>query len=343
MITPVGLTAAQSCAALRAGISAMAELDMSLEIEYERIPVTGCAIGVVTDGYAGLGRWARLATAAVRDLVLTTRLSASELGSASLYLALPSMDRIGVDDRIPQLLGRRIGEWLKVPALSHRTFVFPHGHAAGAGAVALATEHLRANVTQRAIVCGVDSLVEMETVEFFFAKRRLKIADQLDGFVPGEAAACLLLEQPATAKARGAAPLAMIDGAATATESATIWSDIPSTAAGLSAAIRSIVGEQSTTRQRVLVYSDLNGETYRSKEFGNTAVRALSPLMSSWTLSHPADCIGDTGSASFTVSMCLGARALAKNYAKGDQVLVLGSSDNGLRGAVSLGRATLEE
>lgn len=341
MITPVGLTGAQSCAALRAGISAMAELEMSLEIEYERVPVMGCAIGVFTEGYAGLGRWTRLATAALRDLALTTRLSASELGSASLYLALPSIDRTGVDDRIPQLLGRRIAEWLKVPALSDRTFVFPHGHAAAAGAVALATEHLRANVTQRAIVCGVDSLVEKETVEFLFVKRRLKIADHLDGFVPGEAAACLLLEQPAAAKARGATPLAMIDGAATATESATIWSDAPSTAVGLSAAIRSTVGQQVMS-ERVLVFSDLNGETYRAKEFGNSAVRALSQFMSGWALSHPADCIGDTGSAAFTVSMCLGARALAKGYAKGNQVLVLGSSDNGLRGAVSLRRASLE-
>jgi 3-oxoacyl-[acyl-carrier-protein] synthase-1 len=86
----------------------------------------------------------------------------------------------------------------------------------------------------------------------------------------------------------------------------------------------------------------LNGESYRAKEFGNTAVRALAKALGDWTLWHPADCIGDTGAAAFTVSTCVAVRALAKGYAKSSRALVLGSSDDGLRGAVSLSRVSPE-
>src|SRR5687768_16808492 len=100
MTTPVGLTAAQSCAAVRAGISAIAELDLVIENEsLENVPVCGCAIRGVTDGYLGLGRWARLVTAALKDLAANSGLSTRELASSMLYLALPPLQREGVDPR----------------------------------------------------------------------------------------------------------------------------------------------------------------------------------------------------------------------------------------------------
>lgn len=343
MTTPVGLTAAQSCAAVRGGIAAITELEHRVEIEYEPTPVMGCAIGAVTDGYLGLGRWSRLATSALRDLMATTRLSAEELGASALYLALPPLNRGGIDARVPQSLGTRIGEWLKAPGLSGRTYMFPYGHAAAAGAFAMALQHIGGGAVERGIVCGVDSLVEPETLDFLLSKRRLKIGDHVDGFIPGEAAACLLLERASTATARGASPLAVVDAAGTAMESSTVWADAPSTAVGLSDAVRSAFAQlPNRGTDTGLVICDLNGESYRAKEYGTTAVRALAKTTASWALWHPADCIGDTGAAAFTVSACIGVRALAKDYAKTNRALVIGSSDDGLRGALSLRRASAE-
>ena len=174
-------------------------------------------------------------------------------------------------------------------------------------------------------------------------KRRLKIGDHVDGFIPGEAAACLLLEPVHAANSRGATALAVVDAAGTGMESATIWSDAQSTAVGLRDAVRATFAQLPNQGSDTgLILSDLNGESYRAKEYGNTAVRALSKTLTNWALWHPADCIGDTGAAAFTVSACLGVRALAKDYARANRALVLGSSDDGLRGAVSLRRASAE-
>jgi len=88
--------------------------------------------------------------------------------------------------------------------------------------------------------------------------------------------------------------------------------------------------------------TDLNGEVYRAKEFGTTAARVLTAIPGKWAVWHPADCIGDTGAASFAVSSCLSVRALAQGYAKCNRALVIGSSDDGLRGAAVFSRVPTE-
>jgi 3-oxoacyl-[acyl-carrier-protein] synthase I len=344
MTTPVGFTAAQSCAAVRAGIAAIAELDFVIETDdLDRVPAIGCAVRGVTDGYLGLGRWTRLATAALKDLVTNARLSETELAAAGLYLALPPVARDGVDARLPQLLGPRIAQWMRAADVANRTRTYPLGHAAGAVALSEAATHVAQGGVPRAIVCGVDSLVEAATLAYYASKRRLKTDDRVDGFVPGEAAACVLVERASQARARGVSALAAIEAASIGTEPTTIWSDDPSDATGLSDAIRGTL-DQLPTRgadTRVIV-CDLNGETYRAKEFGAVAARVLSAIPAKWAVWHPADSIGDTGAASFAVSTCVGVRGLAKGYAKGDRVLVFGSSDDGLRGSVSLRRIPVE-
>ncbi len=345
MTTPVGLTAAQSCAAVRAGISAIAALDyFTVENdEFEQVPIMGCVVRGLTDGYLGLGRWTRLTTAALRDALGNAVLRPPDLAGAGLYVALPSPDRDGVDARITGALGDRIADWLSVPGVERRTRVFCAGHAGGALAFQHAVADLASGAITRAVICAVDSLVEPATLRFLLDKRRLKTGDRPDGFVPGEAAACVVLEPAHVAQARGRTPLATVEAASTATEPVTISMDAPSAATGLSEAIRLTFAQlPDEGRQTTVIVCDLNGETYRAKEFGTTAARVLSAISTRWSVWHPADCIGDTGAAAFGVSACVGLRALAKQYAKGDRVLVLGSSDDGLRGAVSFGRVGAE-
>lgn len=344
MTTPVGITAAQSCAAIRAGIAAMNDLDVTIETEsLETVPLQGCTVPSVTEGYLGLGRWTRLVTSALKDLMESAKLSPNELARSTLYLALPSADRPGMDSRVPRLLGLRIAQWLGLPGIEGRVRIYAAGHAAAAHACGEAMAHVQSGAVERAIICGVDSLVEPATLEFFQSKRRIKTADQIDGFIPGEAAAVILIEQQSRARARGVQAMAAIEAAALGTEPVTIWSDEPSPATGLSTASSTILAQLPDEGAGIqLIVSDLNGETYRAKEFGNTAARALSRIQMKWTLWHAADCIGDTGAASFAVSLCVAARALNKGYARAERAMILGSSDDGLRGAVSL-RRVMEE
>jgi 3-oxoacyl-[acyl-carrier-protein] synthase-1 len=344
MTTPVGLTAAQSCAALRAGISALAELDFLIETDtFDEVALVGCPIRGVTEGYRGLGRWARLAALALKDLLSGAALAPADAVRLGLYLALPPVTRGGIDSRLGHLLPSRIAESLGIPSMAARARVYADGHAAGARACQDALADLAGGVVDRAIVCGIDSLVEPETLRFFLSKRRLKTEDQTDGFLPGEGAACFLIERVAGARARGAIPLAILDAAHSALEPITIWHDQPSAAVGLGDAIagtfQQLVDRGAATR---VVVCDLNGESYRAREFGNTASRVLAAIPATVAVWHPADCIGDTGAAAFAISTCVAAKALAKGYAKGEAVLVFGSSDDGLRGAASLRRVPME-
>ena len=131
--------------------------------------------------------------------------------------------------------------------------------------------------------------------------------------------------------------MAILEAPHNATEPVTIWSEDPSEGSGLSQAIRGTFEQLSDKGVHTgLIINDLNGETYRAKEFGSAATRVLSTMQTEWQLWHPAECIGDTGAASFAIAACVGARSLQKGYAKTENILVCGSSDDGLRGSVYL-------
>jgi 3-oxoacyl-[acyl-carrier-protein] synthase-1 len=318
----------------------MSELDFVIETDtFDEVGLMGCCVEPITTGYHGLARWVRLATAALKDLVTSGAISSSDLPNVTLFLALPPATRIGVDARLPQLLGARITQALGVSDFRVQTRVYSNGHASGAHACRDALAALTSRAIDRAIICGVDSLIESDTLKYYLSHHRLKTPDQPDGFVPGEGAACILLERADDTRARGGLSLAVIDGAHVALEPVTILAPEPSPATGLAEAIQGTLSQLfdggAGTR---LVVSDLNGETYRAKEFANAAVRTLASVPGGWRVWHPADCIGDTGAAAFIVAVCVATRALARGYSKGERAIVLGSSDEGLRGSVALRR-----
>ena len=339
MTTPLGLTAAQSCAAIRAGISAMADLDFQIETDtFDEAALMGCSVASLTSGYHGLGRWVRLATSALKDLITSAAITPIELSKTALFFALPPGSRAGVDPRLADLLGLRVTAALGVPSPG-AVRIYAAGHASGAHACRDALAALSSKSIERAILCGVDSLIESDTLRYYLSLHRLKTPDHPAGFIPGESAACVLLERTEDAHARRSAPLATIDAPHIAVEPILISSEDPSPATGLADAINGTLKQLPDAGAGVrLVVSDMNGETYRAKEFANATVRTLASIPGGWQVWHPADCIGDTGAAAFLVAVCIATRALAKGYARGNTALVLGSSDDGLRGSVALGR-----
>ena len=337
MMTPVGHGAYQSCASIRADITRIAPLDyFCVENEvFEEVPVQGCPISGVTDGYFGLGRWSRLAGDAIGDLVRNTGLPAADLDRTGLFIALPPQDRPGVDQRITDLLGLRIGQWNNITGLEQRTTVYPQGHAAVVKALAAAMAAIQAKTIAGAIVGGVDCLLEAQTLSFFNEKERLKTEARPGGFIPGEGAAFFHLEALNAAVARGAEIFAEISPPAVSMEPVTIHEDDPSEATGLTQSVRAALQTMGERAQTIgLVICDLNGETYRAKEFAYMANRTLGAVHTPWRLWHPADVIGDTGAASFAIAVCMAARAHQRGYADTPAILICGASDDGLRAAV---------
>jgi 3-oxoacyl-[acyl-carrier-protein] synthase-1 len=308
------------------------------------VPLIACPISGLTEGYIGLGRWTRLATAAVRDMIPQSGLSAKELSRAMLYLGLPNLEERRLPADVGTTLGGRVGEWLGDEGLGARARVYPLGNAAAVVALQHAIGDLQSGSVELAFVGGVDSLLELDSLDRLLEGRRLKTDDNIDGLVPGEAAAFLLLEKVEHAVARGASILATVEAPATAQEPQTIWGNEPTDGSGLSAAVAATLSQLSDGgRHTGLIICDLNGETYRAKEFANTVPRVLSTIETPWQLWHPADCIGDTGAAGTLVGSCIAAHAFSADNTEADGALAWASSDDGLRGSFYLRRHAVKE
>jgi 3-oxoacyl-[acyl-carrier-protein] synthase I len=352
MVTPAGCSASAACAAIQAGITRFAELGtvMLPSDDGTPTPVVGSSIQGVTDGTRGLGRFTRLAADALRDLMETAGLPESGFATTGFYLALPPPDRPAVDPRLVSNLGARLERWCQIKDAAARTRLFPAGHAAFIEALAAALVDLGRGTFTAAVVGGVDSLVEPETVRFLHAQGRLKTPDTKVGLIPGEGAAFALIETPARARARGATALCSIEAPSTAIEPVTITSRDPCDGSGLSAAMtQTLSALDDQGAETSLLLTDLNGEPYRAEELGYAMVRALSnvPLLPHLPalpvrvkpplrIFHAADCIGDTGAASSAIAACSGARALHRGYARTSHALLCASSDGGLRGTAYL-------
>lgn len=83
------------------------------------------------------------------------------------------------------------------------------------------------------------------------------------------------------------------------------------------------------------VYADINGERYRSEEWGFVALRAPS-VWKSPGYRAPSDCWGDVGAAFGPLACILAVQSFARGYARGPRALVVAGSDGGLRGAMLL-------
>jgi 3-oxoacyl-[acyl-carrier-protein] synthase-1 len=346
MMTSVGLGAYASCAAIRAGIVRIRELDLpqGREGRAARLPLVGSPIKGLTDGYFGLGRCTRLAVDGLRDLMANARLGTEHLGQAGLFIGLPPAAWPGGTPERQQQLATRITQWLQVPDLMSRIHFYPRGHASAVQALGDALAQLRQGRLALAVVGGLDSLVEPEPLTRLRDEGRLKTDDNPVGFVPGEASAFFLLETPLMARRRKAGVMAWLEAARLSREPVTAASGQPCDGQGLVQAITdTLEALEDRGADTGLVINDLNGELYRAEEFSKVVPRALRHLRSPWRLWHPADCIGDTGAASGALSVCIGARALARGYAATDRVLTCASSDEGLRGAVYLRGVGKEE
>ncbi|NMO13557.1 hypothetical protein HPC49_00505 [Pyxidicoccus fallax] len=345
MMTSVGFGAYPACAALRAGIVRMVELDASQKAAGHpdwKPPLVGSPMKGLTDGYFGLGRWTRMAVDALRDLMVNARLSGAELEQSGIFLGLPAGTWSSSPERHQQF-ATRIAQWLQLPGLQSCIRFYPEGHASALKALQEAVAQIHQGRLTRAVIGGVDSLVDQERLASLLTGGRLKTDENPVGLIPGEASAFFLVESPRHARRRKAEVLAWLEAARIAHEPVSPASKQPCNGLGLGQAVSAtLTGLADHGAATGLIICDLNGELYRAEEFSKMAPRSLHRLQQSWRLWHPADCIGDTGAASAAISVCVGARALARGYARTDGVLVCASSDEGLRGSMYLRSARKE-
>jgi 3-oxoacyl-[acyl-carrier-protein] synthase-1 len=182
---------------------------------------------------------------------------------------------------------------------------------------------------------GIDTYRDLYVLGTLDIEQRVKSAVHLDGFVPGEGAAFILLADPAFARAAGLAALAGVSRVSTGFEQGHYYSPEPYRGDGLARTITQLAQSGAAGRPFQEVYSSMNGESHWAKEWGVTGIRNKAVLQQGYRMHHPADCYGDVGAASGPVMIGLAALGISGGYRR-SPCLIYGSSDRGLRAALAL-------
>lgn len=369
MVSSLGLDVVTCCAAARAGIVRSEELDY---FRY-RSPEDGAvesAIGhvvpVLTEGFEGFARILRLFQGGLANLQRQIPHAVWKSAHTAFYLSLANSRRVYTglnliqtkeirqrraeeaqeaeeypqdDDGIVSRLletASRASAWPDEPFLQ---FVTTSGHSGVAEALGKALYDLRAGRVEVAVVGGVDSLLEEDTLLWLQSAGRLKTAGIASSLQPGEAGAFLLLETIRNARLRGAPVFGIVENLRLGKEVNTLLSGDTPRGVGLMEVISGIIdnpGRKNTYPAWLI--TDQNGEPYRAMEWGNAMVRltARSQVFAEPVLWYPAVSFGDTGAASGAVSLCMASCAFDRGYAPSKRVAVISSSDGVSRAAVLL-------
>lgn len=338
-LTPVGANAEQSNAAIAAGMVRVnehayyecapedPEWDDTLPLYVSDVPL----LDPFTDGS---DRLLELAIPALTEVVGKAKFTRRQLERCGFMLALPQADKAIHPLNLPAQF---------IPELCRRTGLTTFnlwkttqaGHTGVFTLLPSAIQKLNDGQLDACIVGGVDSHLLEERLNLLDNTWRLRSDRTVDGFIPGEAAAFVLLETAAHASARGAPILARLGDLGEGREPETLTSTKQSTGQGLAQAIEQALRPSATPTVET-VYASLNGESYYAFEWGIVLTRLHETLQTMKTLIHPADCVGDVGAATGALLLACAASTLQQQPASAPRSLLWTASDTDHRMALTL-------
>ncbi len=330
--TPVGLTAESSAASVRAGICRYAEYPF-IDPRGERVVVA--ADRLLGSRPEGRDRLVPMAASVLEEIEAKIDQKLLYGGKLSVLLALPET-RPGFSEEDAAWVADSVAARLRSKTSSARVEVAGRGHAGSIRAVEQVMRECSESRDNLFLVVGVDSYHHADTFMWLERSRRFAQPGIRSGFTPGEGAGCLALMSAGLRRRLRLPQLAIVRGACTAQERLLRDSDTGSFGVGMTQAVQgSVAGLDLPSEGVDDLYTDINGERYRSEEWGFVALRAPSVWRSAG-YKAPSDCWGDVGAAFGALGGVLAVRAFARGYARGPRALVMAGSDGGLRGAMLL-------
>lgn len=332
--TPVGLTARASAAAVRAGISRLREFAF---VSAGGAPYVLGTDALLSDTSWGLERMRVMLESVVEQVLndLGDPLAALRHG-CNVSLVLPELrpgfsaeDVDALSDAVRAQLGRR--------GVVSRVVARQGGHAGGLAAVHRASEGAGTGDADPVfVIIGLESHHQVETLLWLESEQRLALAGLPAGFTPGEAAACLVFTTRGVRESWRRPALARVVGTGSAQESLLRDSDTGSMGVAITKAVTDAASGLSLPSEAAdTVYCDLNGERYRSEEWGFFALRCHRALR---TLDYHAPCgsWGDVGAAFGPLAAILAVEDFRRSRDPRSRALLMAGSDSGLRSAVFL-------
>ncbi|WP_303721765.1 hypothetical protein [Malonomonas rubra] len=325
MVCAVGLSAPSACAAIRCGIDNAQEtrfIDSGGEwIMGSRVPIE--------QSRRGAFRLIKMVTCALQECVASDPML--KLEQVPVLFCLAEEDRPGRLDDLNNQVFSGVQKELGI-RLHDKSECFSQGRVSIAAAMQRARKLIFENGLGQVIIAGVDSLLVGATLKSFEECGRLLTSQNSNGFVPGEAAAAILVEAP-----DGRAGLTCI-GIGFGREKATISNaEIPLRADGMVEAIHGALDEAGCnlgiTDFRI---TDISGEQYAFKEATLALLRVLRQRKEFYDIWHPADCVGEVGAAIGPIMLAVLLAAGKKSYLVGNNILAHWGTDSGNRAAMIL-------
>jgi 3-oxoacyl-[acyl-carrier-protein] synthase I len=332
--TPIGLQAASSAAAVRAGISGLGKHPFMIDRMGD--PMPGALDAQLDCRVMGPERFLALAETAMREACAPLNAVPGESLQLPVYLGLPEI-RPGFSKKDAETVQTRLADAEDLPCKISDIKIFTQGHAAGLAAIAAAMEQMLKGTYEACLVGGVETYFQPDTMEWLDVNRQLAGKDARSAFVPGEGAGfCLLMVAP-TQKRLGLEAMARVQTVAVEREKNLIKTSDVSLGEGLTEAVRETVRNLAVPDETITdVICDINNERYRGEEWGFVCLRLSKYFDDPSAYNSPANCWGDMGAASGLVFAMLACKANAGGYAKGARTLLWASSEGGLRAAAVL-------
>lgn len=327
MVTAVGLDAAASCAAMRARLDGFAETRF---IGPGGAWLVGGAVPLPRN-WIGQKRMVHLAAGAVVDALAAAPEAEADL---ALVLCLAEQDRPGRPITDPAAFLRDLAAIVGLPARA-RTQVIAHGRPSGFVALDRARRLLAEGAAGHVLILGVDSYLTVPAVAHYIAAERLLGPGNANGFIPGEAAAAVLV---------GPAGRLRLTGLGLAREEAYIYNGLdedglhlPLRGDGMTAAYAEALDAANVDLAHVEYrIGDLIGEQYFFKQAALASLRLERGRSAFQDLWSPGENLGNVGAAVVPAMIGMALKAAEKGYAPGSPVLIEASGDDGACGAAVL-------
>jgi 3-oxoacyl-[acyl-carrier-protein] synthase-1 len=334
MMTSVGLTAAETMASVSADVMRFLEspfLDKGYDpFKMALIPEDGLPELLVKEPGITSRHMRMLKLATMPLLECLEKLAESEI-RLPVHLALPdAASSSPIDPK--RFLQDLVIQSEDAIVYSGSTAVMT-GRAGGLTAISQATNAIRSGTAEFSIAGGVDSYLSLSLLATLDAESRIKSIRNLDGFIPGEGAAFVLLASPDAARAHNLKPLASVSPVAEGFEAGHLYSEETYGGDGLSETINSLLQQRDDKSLIKGVFSSMNGEHHWAKEWGIAFLRNQKAFLSDHAIHHPADCFGDTGAAAGAILVGLAAGGFNNGFCQSPSVVYC-SSDHGKRAAL---------
>lgn len=348
VVSSIGLTAASTCAAIRASFDNFQETHFVDEVNESLLgaPVTPGLLGLEqeADGsiLGGEVKLARMFVRAATECVLAA--GGIDATVTALLLLGPESSRPGFSieklERCYVACEEAVGK-----SFHDASRILQGGSPGLAHALIYARQLLIEGKVNKVLIAGIDSLLNTEDINDALANERLLSSNNADGFIPGEAAACVLvtrLDQVAPTiplPGGGSAPrpaVLTVAGVGVAEESALLQDHQPSRGLALAHAMRNALEEAQQPAHAIHArWSDISAESYFFEEASyawSRVLRVRSP--EGYGFHTPMNRVGHVGAAMGPMILAALLDGARKAWAEGPAALIQLSSAGAPRGAI---------